>query len=384
MIGNVKKIGYKILLIIGIVEIVSILILFLAANYSVTNMSDIWDAEQIPIALRTSRISLAIVCIIVAVIMIVLTAVIISYILSSVNKMNKQINSLESRDEIYQQMIEAQTVGTLVTNAKTAEIVMVNKKALDYFEIEKDRSSLNVMDFRCKFDEEGDKAFVSQLMELRNGKGEVEFEQAVYLNDETCMHMLVNAKKISLSGDESVIIYSFMDITDRKKLEDELQVQSETDFLTGISNRRSGEFAIEKIVSDGGHGMFCLFDVDKFKSVNDNFGHAVGDNVLIAIAKTMKKTFRSSDVLVRLGGDEFVVFATGIEGRDIADMLVNRFISNIESMEVEGLEGHEVCISLGALLVNDDISFADMYSKADSLMYDCKAKQGNIFAFYGG
>ena len=173
-----------------------------------------------------------------------------------------------------------------------------------------------------------------------------------------------------------------MDITDRKKLEDELLIQSETDFLTAICNRRSGEYKTEKIVNEGGHGMFCLFDVDKFKSVNDNYGHAVGDNVLISIAQTMKKTFRSSDVLIRLGGDEFVIFAEGVEDKAIAEMLVKRFISNIESMEVEGLDGHKVSISLGALLVNECISFADMYSRADSLMYDCKAQSGNAYAFY--
>ena len=129
--------------------------------------------------------------------------------------------------------------------------------------------------------------------------------------------------------------------------------------------------------------MFCLFDVDKFKSVNDNFGHTTGDNLLIAIAGTMIKSFRSSDILVRLGGDEFVVFAEGIQDRDMAEIFLKRFFHNIESMQVEGMEGHKVSISLGAVIVKGDEPFAEMYKKADSLMYGCKAHPGNSYVFYG-
>ena len=129
--------------------------------------------------------------------------------------------------------------------------------------------------------------------------------------------------------------------------------------------------------------MLCLFDVDKFKSVNDNFGHATGDNLLIAIAKTMIKTFRSSDILVRLGGDEFVIFAEGIQDRKLADVLLNRFFSNLDSMQVEGMEGHKISVSLGAVIVRENESFSTIYNKADSLMYECKARTGNAYAFYG-
>ena len=379
---NMKRIGHRLVLITGVVEIISVVIIYFGANSSLVHMSGIWVAEEIPVALRSSQLRLMIMCAVTAVVMIALTALCVNKILFSFKDLNTQLSSLKSKDEIYLEVIESQTVGTLVTDAKTAAIVMVNKMALKLFEIEKDVSGLNVMDFRCKFDEEGDKSFVSYLMELRKGKGEVEFEQPLYLNDGSCVHILVNAKRVILSNGNNVIIYSFMNITDRKKLEENLLILSETDFLTGICNRRSGEYRTEKIIEGDGHGMFCLFDVDKFKYVNDNYGHTAGDNVLVAIAKIMKKTFRSSDVLIRLGGDEFVIFADGIEDRDIGVQLIKRFIGNIEKMEVEGLDGHKICISLGALMVLEKLSFAEMYRRTDSLMYDCKAKEGNTFLFY--
>lgn len=287
-----------------------------------------------------------------------------------------------SSNEMLMEVIESQNVGTMVTDAKTAEILIVNKMAKDFFEVDPAREELNVMDFRCRFSEDGDRYFVSCLMELREGKGEVEFEQALYLKDNRVLFILVNAKKIELSNGRNIIIYSFMNISDRKKLEKDLQIQSETDYLTSISNRRSGEFKTQRLLEEGKVGLFCLFDVDKFKSVNDSFGHKTGDNLLIAIARTMVRSFRASDVLVRLGGDEFVIFAEGVQDRDMAEMLLKRFFKNIESMQVEGMEGHSVSISLGAVIVSENEPFAELYNKADSLMYECKSHPGNTYVFY--
>ena len=293
------------------------------------------------------------------------------------------VNNGDTRDEMLLEVIESQNVGTMVTDAQTAEIIIVNKMAKDFFEIDPNKADLNVMDFRCKFSEEGDKYFVSCLMELRNGKGEVEFEQALHLKDNKVVFIQVNAKKIKLSNGRYIIIYSFMNISDRKKLERDLQIQSETDYLTSICNRRSGEFKIQRLLNEGGVGMFCLFDVDKFKSVNDNFGHTTGDNLLVAIAEAMIKSFRSSDILIRLGGDEFVIFAEGVQDRDVAEVLLKRFFESLESMQVEGMEGHKISISLGVVIVREEEPFSEIYNKADSLMYECKARAGNVYAFYG-
>lgn len=298
-----------------------------------------------------------------------------------VNGEYDRANNDDLKSEILMEVIESQNVGTMVTDAQTAEIIIVNKMAKSLFEVDQNKTDLNVMDFRCRFSEDGDKYFVSCLMELRNGKGEVEFEQALYLKDNKVVFIMVNAKKIELSGGRNIIIYSFMNISDRKRLEKDLQLQSETDYLTSICNRRSGEFKIQRLLDEGRVGLFCLFDVDKFKSVNDRLGHTTGDNLLIAIAETMKKTFRSSDVLVRLGGDEFVIFADGIWERDKAEAILKRFFSNIEALQVEGMEGHKVSISIGAVIVGNNEPFAGIYKKADSLMYECKAHPGNSYAF---
>lgn len=383
MVKNTEK---KLIVLSCIVSIIAAAFVFFMMNRTLTLISRSGGTENAAVVLRNARIGIGATLLIAVIARAIIASLILFKITAPVRRLgddlNSQISYLKIREEMTAEVVERQTVGTMVTDAKTAEILLVNKMALDLFDVKKDKKELNVMDFRCKFSEEGDKAFVSYLMELRDGKGEVEFEQSVYLNDETCIHILVNAKKIALSNDMNVIIYSFMNITDRKRLEEDLLILSETDYLTAICNRRSGEYKTEQILKNGGLGMFCLFDVDKFKSVNDNYGHTVGDNVLIAIAETMKKTFRSSDVLVRLGGDEFVVFADGIADRETGEKLVKRFLDNINSMEVEGLGDRKISVSLGVLMVPEPLSFEVMYSRADSLMYDCKAKPGNAYAFY--
>ena len=358
----------RIFYVIGLGEIVAILFLFPAVRHLSHQLPD----TACLFLFITGTVASVLVCIL----------IINKHMLRSERLIGEEFSHMRFKDEILHEIVEAQTVGTMVTDAKTAEILMVNRMAFELFHVDQDLEHLTVMDFRCKFDEEGDKFFVTQLMELRKGKGEVEFEQPVYPYEGACIHILVNAKRVILSNGDNVIIYCFMDISDRKKLEEELIGLSETDYLTAIRNRRSGESRTEEVVESGGQGMFCLFDVDKFKRINDTFGHTAGDRVLIAIAEAMKKSFRSSDVLIRLGGDEFAVFASGVLDRKTGKALINRFMENISDIGIEGLDGLQVSISLGAILIQEKMTFADMYTRADSLMYDCKSREGNAFAFY--
>ena len=194
--------------------------------------------------------------------------------------------------------------------------------------------------------------------------------------------LLARAKGIILSNNDRVIIVSLTDITEQKKLEESLKILSETDSLTSICNRRSGEYRIGENMKNGLLGMFCLFDVDKFKYVNDNYGHATGDALLIGIARTMQKTFRTSDTLIRLGGDEFVVFATGIQDTALGSRVLDRFMGNIAAMDIPELQGHKITISLGAVIATEPENFSSMYEKADSLMYDVKKKTGNAYIFF--
>ncbi len=290
---------------------------------------------------------------------------------------------LVNQYELFVEMLESQSVGTLVLESQDENIVMINHMALSYFDLERaDRDKLKVSDIRLKFEDEENEHIKEHLDEVRNVNSETAFETRLKHGDGSELVLLTHAKGAMLSNNLRVIILSLTDITEQKKLEESLQILSETDFLTSICNRRSGEYRIGENMKREVFGMFCLFDVDKFKYVNDTFGHAAGDALLKGIAKTMQKTFRTSDVLIRLGGDEFVVFATGIQDTALGGRVLDRFMGNMSSMDIPELQGHRITISLGAVIVNEPESFSSMYEKADSLMYKVKKKEGNAYIFF--
>ena len=173
-------------------------------------------------------------------------------------------------------------------------------------------------------------------------------------------------------------------IDDEKRYRDELQYLAETDQLTGITNRGSGEKKIKKIMRLGKGGMFVLFDVDKFKSINDTFGHETGDLVLIAIADKMKHSFREKDIIMRLGGDEFAAFVPGICNRGEGEPVVTRFIEAIENINIPEIEGRKIDISVGVAFyqTDDTYGFDELYKRADGCSYESKKTQGCTVTFY--
>jgi diguanylate cyclase (GGDEF)-like protein/PAS domain S-box-containing protein len=290
---------------------------------------------------------------------------------------------LENQYVLFKEMLEAQTVGTFVTRADNEEVIMINRVALEMFGLQNlPQKEVTVAAIRGQFDAEA-VAIVDENMEkIKNlQEGTVKYECFIYHGDERIC-LLTYAKRVILSNNDNVIVFSLTDITERKKVEEELQIQSETDFLTGICNRRSGEFRVNRYLKENRSGLFCLFDINKFKYVNDTYGHNAGDIVLKEISKIMLSTFRATDVSIRLGGDEFVAFAANISDRDIATLVIERFLNNIDKLDIPEIDGHKISISLGAVFTSDEDDFDTLYAKADSLMYQCKKIGGNAYEFF--
>ncbi len=149
---------------------------------------------------------------------------------------------------------------------------------------------------------------------------------------------------------------------------------AETDRMTGVHNR-SGETKVGKMLAAGRGGLFLLMDVDKFKRVNDTFGHEVGDKVLIAIANAMRASFRKQDVIMRLGGDEFAVYVPGVYDEATAEPIIKRLFDRIYEDSPPELGERKISVSVGATFYrdNDRFSFSDLYKKADAGTYESKA-----------
>ncbi len=193
-----------------------------------------------------------------------------------------------------------------------------------------------------------------------------------------------NAAERDAKGDLRCVLWMVENIDEEKRSRDRLLYLSETDALTGISNRGSGEARIRKALEEGDGGMFVLLDLDRFKAINDECGHEVGDRVLQVVADSMKKAFRENDIIMRLGGDEFAAFMPLVYSRGAGEFIIDRFLGYVDKAEVEGMNGRKIEVSIGAAfyLLSDTYAFETLYKRADSCTYESKKVNGSAVTFY--
>lgn len=179
------------------------------------------------------------------------------------------------------------------------------------------------------------------------------------------------------------VLYAVEVIDEEKRRENRLLYLSEMDLMTGIRNRGSGERKIKETIAQNIPGMFVILDCDKFKSINDTYGHAVGDEVIIAVAKTLQGICGEKDTLLRLGGDEFAMYIPGmlddVHGQQLADEVIGR----MQDIRIPELGGRVIHVSMGASFHRkDDLDFERLYRQADSAMYQSKKIVGSSIVFY--
>lgn len=169
----------------------------------------------------------------------------------------------------------------------------------------------------------------------------------------------------------------FYDNSERKTIEERLDYLAHYDSLTGLPNRSllldRLEQAIERIARLGGSVALLYLDLDHFKQVNDSLGHAVGDELLKAVALRMKASVRAIDTVARLGGDEFVVMAPEISDPGDAVGVAQKLLDAL-LLPYDLAEGRFVCTpSIGvSLFPFDGRTSAELMRQADSAMYQAK------------
>lgn len=189
-------------------------------------------------------------------------------------------------------------------------------------------------------------------------------------------------RKEDLSG----AVFSFRDITERKRSDQKIQNLAFYDQLTELPNRTLFYDRISQRVAqaerDSDKLALMFLDLDDFKIVNDTLGHAAGDEFLRVIARRLKENSRLADTVARLGGDEFVWFGEIIDEED-ARMIAGKFLQSI-SMPVK-LEdcNFSSTVSIGiALFPESAEDVVGLMKCADTAMYSAKKKSKNTFHFY--
>lgn len=181
---------------------------------------------------------------------------------------------------------------------------------------------------------------------------------------------------IEVAGERYVLGTAF-DISDRKRAEDRYQHLATHDALTNLPNRallldRLGQ-AIRNAERHHSRVAVLFIDLDGFKSINDNFGHQVGDELLRAVALRLAASVREADTVARLGGDEFVVLLESWHALDevsaIADKLCEAFLPDFELSGQRFRQRASIGISV---FPDDGLDGATLLDKADQVMYHAK------------
>lgn len=296
--------------------------------------------------------------------------------LSLESKIEQEVKKIKS-------ILDAQDNIVIVTCKK--EITNVNKKFLDFFGIENFdkfiQTKNNIFDF---FEQEfglitkdllaQQDCWIKYIKELH------EIDRVVKLKNIDNQDRIFTLNVDYYENKVDYYVFSLTDITELKEKANLLEYQANHDKLTGLYNRNKfddlyqKEFKRAKRYSND--LSVILFDIDNFKSVNDKYGHQIGDEVLKEISKILQNNVREADICVRWGGEEFLVLLpqTSLDGaKTAAEKIRSAIIS--EPISSEKLN---VTASFGVSVMSELDSENSLISRCDVLLYEGKTSGKNI------
>ncbi len=182
-------------------------------------------------------------------------------------------------------------------------------------------------------------------------------------------------------GVATLLMYALKNISKKNIQIEGLKKKMRVDPLTKLGNRVEFDiwFVNNKTLNQHPFSIL-LIDIDKFKDINDVYGHSVGDSVLQSLAATMKSTFRSDDLVIRWGGEEFVVILDNTAVKQ-ALIAAEHLRLRISELNFEGVHEY-VTVSIGVAAYSKEESIQDLFDKADYALYKAKESGRNKVICY--
>lgn len=181
------------------------------------------------------------------------------------------------------------------------------------------------------------------------------------------------------AGELTGAIGCVLDVTERVRLRDQLERRASTDALTGCANRPSIIGLLDHLleaVDEVPTGVGVIYvDLDRFKCINDTYGHALGDEVIVTIAQRLRRALRSVDHLGRIGGDEFVAVCPGVVDAAAAHEIADRVAKELQGAFTSGGTTIDLAASVGVAFEAESASADELIARADHAMYSAKRGQ---------
>ncbi|WP_026136574.1 bifunctional diguanylate cyclase/phosphodiesterase [Pseudomonas sp. CBZ-4] len=176
------------------------------------------------------------------------------------------------------------------------------------------------------------------------------------------------------------------DVTEKRKLMEVLQWRADHDVLTGLPNRSLlyDRFKQSVATAHRNHSSLavCILDLDGFKLINDRYGHAIGDRLLVEVSERLKKIIRGEDTVARLGGDEFVILL-GLMHANELEMDMQRILTALSlAYTIDGIELN-ISASIGVTIYpKDDADIDSLLRHADQAMYRAKLRGRDCYHLF--
>lgn len=286
--------------------------------------------------------------------------------------------SLKEKEDNFKKLFDINPFPLVLTSAVDGRVIEVNKQGLEFYGASRDDiANVKAADFYRSYEER-----IPIIAELRkSGQVRNQVIQQKVKNGEY-KWVILNYELIDF-GNEKCILTGVTDITDLKKIEADLIKSATIDLLTGISNRRSGIAQIEKLLTEAKRNHFsftlCFIDVNNLKMVNDQYGHAEGDNLIKRTCEVIQEFVAKEDIFMRYGGDEFILVFPRKNELDV-NLIWEKIIDRLSSEHLMNQKHYPISVSHGLFYFqpDSDISIEEMIQYADEKMYEEKFEMKKI------
>ena len=222
-----------------------------------------------------------------------------------------------------------------------------------------------------------DKIEEGKKLSAKGLKGYFNYETIRKKKDGTLFPVSISATPLAIDGQAKGEIGIYIDITERKQMEEQLEKLARIDSLTGCNNRGYGLELLDRQIKLSHRSnsplLLAFLDIDRFKSINDNFGHDEGDKVLKEVAELFRSTLREIDIICRMGGDEFLLIFPDNSLKD-ASLIRERLNKNLTKLNQTIKKPYKIDLSVGLSCYDPDnpLPMDELIRIADEKMYEEK------------